>query len=213
MSTLTTEPGDWLPLWQQTWALLGAEPAATELGAVLAAWREPQRRYHDLRHLRDCLNRWSAWQHLADHPGEVALAIWYHDAVYQPQSSGNERQSADWAVRAMGEAGLGGRAAERVHALIMATCHDAPAATPDAQLLVDIDLAVLGATPARFDAYDADVRQEYGWVPKALYRRKRAEVLRHFLQRPRLYATEAAFHELEAQARRNLAAALAALGG
>ncbi|WP_374568587.1 N-methyl-D-aspartate receptor NMDAR2C subunit [Ideonella sp.] len=213
MSTLKTEPADLLPLWQQTWALLGAEPAATELGAVLAAWSEPQRHYHDLRHLRECLGRWSAWQHLAERPGEVALALWYHDAVYLPQAGDNERQSADWAVRALGEAGLGGRAAERVHALIMATCHDAPAATPDEQLLIDIDLAVLGAPPARFEVYDADVRQEYAWVPDALYRRKRAEVLQRFLQRPRIYATEAAFNELEAQARRNLAAALAALGG
>ncbi|WP_414654506.1 N-methyl-D-aspartate receptor NMDAR2C subunit [Ideonella sp.] len=207
------ETDGWLPPWQQTWALLDAEPAASELGAVLAAWSEPQRHYHDLRHLRDCLNRWSAWQHQAKHPGEVALAVWYHDAVYLPQATDNERQSADWAVRAMAEAGLGGPVAERVHTLIMATCHDAPAATPDARLLIDIDLAVLGAPAPRFAAYDADVRQEYAWVPEALYRRKRAEVLQHFLQRPRLYVTEAAFNELEAQARRNLAAALAALGG
>lgn len=101
MSPLTTEPGEWLPLWQQTWALLGASPPATELNAVLAAWNEPQRHYHDLRHLRECLGRWSAWQHLAEHPGEVALAVWYHDAVYQPQASANERQSAEWAERAM----------------------------------------------------------------------------------------------------------------
>ncbi len=213
MSTSTIEPGAWLPLWQQTWALLGAAPLATELGAVLAAWNEPQRRYHDLRHLRECLDRWSAWQHLAEHPGEVALAVWYHDAVYLPQSGDNERRSAEWAVRAMAGAGLGSPATERVHALIMATCHDAPAATPDQQLLIDIDLAVLGAPATRFEAYDADVRQEYGWVPEALYRRKRIEVLQRFLQRPRLYATEAAFNELEAQARHNLAAALSALGG
>lgn len=95
----------------------------------------------------------------------------------------------------------------------MATCHDAPAAAPDEQLLIDIDLAVLGAPPARFEAYAADVRQEYSWVPEALYQCKRAEVLQRFLQRPRLYATEAAFTELEAQARRNLSAALSALGG
>lgn len=206
-----TDMADWLPLWRQTWTLLGADASVPELTAVLAAWREPQRHYHDLRHLRECLGRWVAWQHLAEHPGEVALALWYHDAVYQPRSADNELQSAVWAVRAMTEARLDGQAAERVHALIMATCHDAPATTPDQRLLIDIDLAVLGASPQRFAAYDEDVRQEYGWVPSALYRTKRREVLERFLQRPRLYETDVAFDELEAQARRNLAAALSRL--
>lgn len=208
----STDLADWLPLWRQTWTLLGAEASVPELTAVLTAWNEPQRHYHDLRHLRECLGRWVAWQHLAKHPGEVALALWYHDAVYQPRSADNELQSAVWAVRAMADAHVDSQAGERVHALIMATCHDAPAQTPDEQLLVDIDLAVLGASPERFAAYDEDVRQEYGWVPSALYRPKRREVLERFLQRPRLYATDAAFDELEAQARRNLAAALSLLG-
>ena len=183
-----------------------------ELTTVLAAWSEPQRHYHDLRHLRECLGRWVAWQHLAEHPGEVALALWYHDVVYQPRLGDNELQSAAWAVRAMNDAHLDSRAAERVHALIMATCHDAPATTPDERLLIDIDLAVLGASPQRFAAYDEDVRQEYGWVPSALYRQKRGEVLARFLQRPRIYETDVAFDELEAQARRNLSTALSQLG-
>lgn len=207
-----TDMADWLPLWHQTWTLLGADASVPELTAVLAAWREPQRHYHDLRHLHECLGRWVAWQQLAEHPGEVALALWYHDAVYQPRSADNELQSAVWAVRAMTEARLDGQAAERVHALIMATCHDAPAMTPDQRLLIDIDLAVLGASPERFAAYDEDVRQEYGWVPSALYRTKRREVLARFLQRPRLYETDVAFDELEAQARRNLTAAISQLG-
>jgi len=203
---------DWQPLWRQTWTLLGTDASVPELSAVLAAWSEPQRHYHDLRHLRECLRRWTAWQHLAEHPGEVALALWYHDVVYQPRSGDNELHSATWAVRAMAEAHLDSQAAERVHALIMATCHDAPATTPDQRLLIDIDLAVLGASPERFAAYDDDVRQEYGWVPSELYRQKRREVLERFLQRPRLYETDAAFDELEAQARHNLAAALSRLG-
>jgi len=208
-----THLADWLPLWRQTWTLLGTEASVAELSAVLAAWSEPQRHYHDLRHLRECLGRWTAWQHLAERPGEVALAVWYHDVVYQPRSADNELQSAVWAVRAMTEARLDSGAAQRVHALIMATCHDAPATTPDERLLIDIDLAVLGASPERFAAYDDDVRQEYGWVSSELYRDKRREVLERFLQRPRLYETELAFDELEAQARRNLAAALSRLSG
>lgn len=198
----------WRTLWRESWLALGVEARESELQALLAAWSEPQRHYHDLRHLRECLLRWQSWKDQASHPGEVALALWYHDAVYQPQAGDNEQRSADWAARAMREASLGTDCIDRVHALIMATRHDAPAETPDAQLLVDIDLAVLGAGPERFGEYDLDVRAEYAWVPEALYRSKRREVLQGFAQRERIYQTRVAFDELEAQARVNLAAAI-----
>lgn len=197
--------------WHGTWQLLGAEAPAGELEALLAAWGEPQRHYHDRRHLRECLAHWAAWRGLAEHPGEVGLAVWYHDAVYDPQAKGNELRSAEWAARVVHEARLGDDVAGRVTALILATCHDAPLHGADARLLSDIDLAILGAAPPRFDGYDADVRREYAWVPEPLYRQKRCEVLQQFLHRERIYQTQPAFDALEAQARINLAAAVARL--
>ena len=96
----------------------------------------------------------------------------------------------------------------------MATQHDAPAAlgaSLDAQLLVDIDLSILGSPAERFERYDQDVRKEYAWVPGFRYQEARAQVLRSFLDRPRLYHREHAVAMLEAQARINLAAALSRL--
>jgi len=203
--------GTWLTLWRASWANLGVPARVPELTNVLVAWAEPQRHYHDQRHLLECLGRWSAWKHLAEQPGEVALALWYHDAVYSPKSTDNELRSAAWAARAMTDAGADAGAVQRVHDLIMATCHKAPAPTRDAELVVDIDLATLGAAPERFEAYDREIRKEYAWVPGFLYRRKRRAVLQAFLDRPRIYATDAAFVELEEPARRNLAAALSRL--
>lgn len=204
--------GSWLQTWRHSWQLLGVEGTVPELTAVLAAWGEPQRHYHDPRHLQECLDRWAQWQDQAERPGEVALALWYHDAVYGPQDKDNELRSAAWAARAMTSAGLPSEAVDRVHRLIMATCHDGETTFPDAALVVDIDLAILGASPERFEAYDTDVRKEYAWVPGFLYRRKRRAVLQSFLDRPRIYTTELAHRELDAAARRNLAAALSRLG-
>lgn len=197
--------------WNDTWQLLGAQAPGGELEALLAAWGEPQRHYHDHRHLRECLAHWAAWRGLAEHPGEVGLAVWYHDAVYDPQAKGNEQRSAEWAERVVHQAALGDDMAGRLRALIMATCHDAPLHGADARLLSDIDLAILGAAPPRFEGYDADVRREYAWVPEPLYRQKRCEVLQQFLHRERIYRTRPAFEALEAQARINLAAAVARL--
>lgn len=92
--------------------------------------------------------------------------------------------------------------------LIMTTRHDATPSDADEQLLVDIDLAILGATPERFAEYDAQVRAEYAWVPGFVYRMKRRSVLKAFLARPRLYGTDHFRARYEAQARRNLAAVL-----
>lgn len=190
--------------WQRAWAALGLSSPEGLMQQLIDAWAEPQRHYHSLQHLRECLALLEPALDLVKRPGEVELALWFHDAVYDPQAKGNEARSADWAVEALAQAGAGREVQERVHALIMATCHDAEPVDADARLLVDIDLAILGADPARFAEYDAQVREEYRWVPDLIYRAKRREVLAGFLARPALYGTERFRERFEAQARENL---------
>lgn len=199
--------------WADTWRDLHlAAPDDDTLASLLAHWAQAHRRYHTLQHLRECLALFDANRALARHPGEVALAVWFHDAVYDTGRHDNEAASADWAVRALAQAGAATEVVQRVHALIMATRHSQAPATPDERLLVDIDLAILGAAPARFDEYERQIRDEYGFVPEALFREKRGEVLRGFLERPTLFATPALSDRFEAAARANLARAIAALG-
>lgn len=183
----------------------------------MTAWSEPQRHYHDQRHLRECLALWARWREHSPRAGEVAIALWFHDAIYDPEASvagSNELNSAAWAARSLVRAGADIDTAQRVHDLVMTTQHDAPAAlgaSPEAQLLVDIDLSILGSPAERFERYDQDVRKEYAWVPGFRYQEARAQVLQSFIDRPRLYRGEHAVALLEAQARINLAAALSRL--
>lgn len=176
----------------------------------MAAYGEPQRRYHTLQHLRECLDHLQPVLGLAAHPGELELALWFHDAVYDVKGKDNELRSAQWAADELVRGSASTDQAQRVHALIMATCHTtATPADEDSQLLVDIDLAILGAAPARFAEYEAQIRAEYRWVPGPIYRMKRRSVLQGFLGRPAIYGT-AHFRVLyEAQARVNLQGALA----
>ena len=203
--------------WNAAWSALGRPAPAGLQAELMTAWAEPHRHYHDQRHLRECLALWARWRGQCEHAGEVAVALWFHDAIYDPrapQAGSNELNSAAWAARSLIRAGLPSETAQRVHDLVMATQHDAPAALSsdaDAQLLVDIDLSILGSPPERFERYDQDVRKEYAWVPGLRYRTKRAQVLQGFLERPRLYHGEAAVNLLEGQARINLAAALSRL--
>lgn len=194
--------------WQRLWTGLGLPAPAGLLPALLAAYSEPQRHYHTLQHLDECFAHFDTVKELAEHPLDIELALWFHDSVYDVHARDNEARSSAWADRTLREAGLPTDACARIHALIMATCHDALPASPDAQLLTDIDLAILGAEPERFAEYEQQIRREYAHVPDALFKAKRREILQGFLDRERLFQTPPCHARYEAAARRNLASAI-----
>jgi predicted metal-dependent HD superfamily phosphohydrolase len=195
--------------WQALWRKLGAQADEALFQRLVAAYSEPHRHYHTLQHLRECLEMFASVRQLAQRPAEAELALWFHDAVYDPTRADNEERSAGWARQSVLDAGLTQDVAARVHAMVMATKHAEVPQDADTQLLVDVDLAILGAAPQRFDESDAQVRREYAHVPEADFRPGRTRVLRGFLQRPRIYATELFRRRFEAQARENLARAIA----
>lgn len=195
--------------WHAPWRELGCPQGdETVFNQLVAAWSEPQRHYHTLQHLRECLALFDAHRGQALHPAEIELALWFHDAFYDARRHDNEQRSADWAREALRAAGVSMAVAQRVHALVMDTRHAGPPTAPDAQLLVDIDLAILGAPAQRFDESDAQIRREYAHVPEAQWREGRSGVLRGFLQRPHIYGTAAFRAAREHQARENLTRAI-----
>ena len=190
--------------WQRAWAALGAG-APQGLGErLLASYAEPQRKYHTLQHLGECIRHFEPALGLARHPGEVEVALWFHDAIYEPRQSDNELRSASWAVKELGAAGLPAEVAGRVRALVMATRHAALPESDDERILVDVDLSILGAEADRYAQYAAQVREEYAWVPGWIFRRKRKALLREFLAREPIYGTQHFRDRFEARARENL---------
>ncbi|RYY64498.1 MAG: N-methyl-D-aspartate receptor NMDAR2C subunit [Comamonadaceae bacterium] len=198
--------------WQAAWQALGvATPDVALFDALLAAYAEPQRHYHTLQHLGECLDWLDRTRDAADRPAEVALALWFHDAIYDVHAHDNEARSADWARKALTSAGVANDIAARVHALVMATLHNAVPVGRDAVLLVDIDLSILGAAPARFAEYEEQIRREYAHVPPELFAPRRREILQRFLAREPLFQTDALRDACEAAARRNLQTAIDAV--
>lgn len=198
--------------WQETWQTLGLASPPGLLHQLEKKWQEPQRAYHTLDHLESGLALLGEYRHLAARPPELELAFYFHDAVYDPTRADNEEQSAELAATALAQAGASRELIERIAALILFTRHQAePPGDPDAQLLVDVDLAILGAETQIFDRYESAVREEYGFVPKAIFRRKRREILASFLARPQIYLTPALHERFEAKARENLTRVVAAL--
>jgi predicted metal-dependent HD superfamily phosphohydrolase len=179
---------------------------------LVAAYDEPQRKYHTRQHLSECLTLLDRHLELAKEPAEVEIALWFHDGVYDVRARDNESRSAEWAERELRLAGVAPERVARVGELILATRHSTPPRGRDEMLVVDIDLAILGAPRARFDEYEAQIRAKYSWVPGFIFRRKRREVLSGFLSRNPIYNTPALRETLEARARDNLTHALQRLG-
>lgn len=177
---------------------------------LLMAWGEPWRAYHTPQHLAECLAAFAEVRGTLCDPAAVGLALLFHDAIYDPARSDNEVRSADWASEALLAMGAKPMLRTAVKTLVLATQHHEPAgegvAATDLDALLDIDLAILGSTPARFAEYEEQIRREYAFVPEAEFKAARQRVMRGFAARRPLYRSAYFQLRLEAAARRNLAA-------
>jgi predicted metal-dependent HD superfamily phosphohydrolase len=180
---------------------------------VVGRHREPQRRYHGVRHIVWVVrhvHELAAEVSVRD-AGAVVAAAFFHDAVYRPGASDNERESAALAERVLADLGWDATRCRVVGDLVRATERHEPDGDPDRSVLIDADLAVLGSEPAAYQAYVTGVRAEHAAVDEDAWRRGRAAVLRRLLDRDPLYATVPGGRRWESRARANLAAELATL--
>ena len=194
---------------------------AQQLAQIEAAYATPPRAYHDFHHVREVLRH---YDDVAAGPGwvqpdEVRLAVLYHDAVYEPGRKDNERRSAELAVagiaRWLPDTGID---AARVAELIGLTARHGSfspqdfgktALADDTRHFLDCDMAILGAEPAAFDAYDRAIAAEYrGHVPDWLFRVNRKRFLKALLARPRIYLSEFFHERYDVRARANLRRAI-----
>ena len=166
---------------------------------LLAAWDRAG--YHDLLHLEEVLDRLDVLA-AAGAPFDrtaVALAAWFHDAVYDGADDDEER-SAQWAERALPPAVAG-----EVARLVRMTAEHRPAADdPSGTALSDADLGILAAPRGRYDAYAAGVRADFAHVGDDDFRAGRAAVLRDLVERAHLFSTAHARELWEEAARANL---------
>jgi predicted metal-dependent HD superfamily phosphohydrolase/RimJ/RimL family protein N-acetyltransferase len=205
-------------------AMIGNAPVvlpSAQWAAIESAHATPPRAYHDFDHVCAVLRHYDevdagpGWTQ----PVEIYLAILYHDAIYEAGRHDNETRSAELAVaeiaRWLPDAGID---TARVAELIALTARHgrlAPAdlgndaAADDARHFLDCDMAILGAEPAVFDAYDRGIAAEYrGRIPGWLFRINRRRFLKGLLAKERIFLSDFFHVRLDAQARDNLRRAL-----
>jgi len=202
---MTASPQRWQRLWRQVGARDDGHPAYQEL---VSLYSQPHRHYHNLNHISECLNEFDSALYLAKQPLAVELAIWFHDAVYDTHATDNEEQSAELAKTRIGPMKEDANLLASAWALVLATKTHDPSYHPDAPLLVDIDLSILGKSQEQFWQYENQIRREYDWVPQGTFAAKRAEILERFLARERIYSTQLFFEKYEKQARANIQASI-----
>ncbi|MBK8284947.1 MAG: hypothetical protein IPK97_08655 [Ahniella sp.] len=189
---------------------------ATLVQTVVSAYGQSPRAYHGADHIVEVLAQWRSvaagpgWQQ----PRETWLALLFHDAVYEAGRRDNEAMSAALARHEL-EAHLEklGIDIERVCTLIELTARHGRLGLADvdsdAALMLDCDMAILGASEERFDAYDAAIAEEYRDVlPAWMFRFNRRRFLKHLLGLDRIFLSDFFHERLDAPARANLRRAI-----
>jgi predicted metal-dependent HD superfamily phosphohydrolase len=209
-------PADEDPLarrWREASDAVGADRAASTAWYrrlwLLHAGRS--RFYHGLAHVQEALEAAEAMAAggvAVARPAAVALALFFHDAVYEPARGDNEEASArlflDFAAAAAPALPPADRDAAAAWIRRTAAHHAGPPAAGDLAVVLDADLAVLGAPAARYARYAEGIRREYAHLPEAEFVRARARVLEGLLGQERLFCTPWAAGRLDAPARANL---------
>ena len=195
------------------WRRCVASPDCVAAGEVQADLRRrlgaPERRFHNLHHIRDCLDRFDEVASLLSDRDAVEVALWFHDAVYVPSDADNERYSAElFFARSNGANPLFRR---RVCGLILATRHQGEAHSNDRRFIEDIDLAGFGAPWDQFMREGALLREEFAAKTDAQYFAGQVCFLERLKQRPWFFATDYFRDRYEARAQANLNGLLALL--
>lgn len=194
----------------QRWRALAGEELDDLGRALIAAYEEPQRRYHSIGHVRWLLDEAERRAPLIADCQFVGFAVWFHDAIYEPGRSDNEERSAAWAEAALPP----GVRTDRVARVIrMTKDHAKGDAGADEALFLDMDIAILGAPREVYARYANDIRAEFSHVPDPLFNAGRSAFLKSQLARERLFRTDIYEQELAGAARQNMILELAALKG
>ncbi len=204
----------------EAWRTFGPSGNPEAVFSLLTAcYTEEGREYHDTRHVSHCFHEF--W-HYNDTPftgknlsarkaAIVRLFAAFHDAVYDPHRTDSEERSARLAEGLLQLSGADESVVREVAELVRFTKYAAVPKTEMEKLVSDLDLCIFGTEQESFDWYENGIRKEYGFVPEAEFRAKRAKILQGFLDRPNIYFTKYFRDKYEAKARENLKRSVAKL--
>lgn len=178
--------------------------SALTFGMIETLYAHPVRSYHNLDHVRSCLEVLDSVRMLAEDRDAVEFALWLHDCVYDGERPDNEARSADAAGMIAGFVACRPDFVERVRDLIMVTRHERTPPGGDEALISDVDLSILGAAWEEYDRYRRAIRAEFSFASDEHFAQGRHAFLERMLDRERIYATGWFRAQREGPARANM---------
>jgi predicted metal-dependent HD superfamily phosphohydrolase len=190
---------------------LGADETMTQkwTKALISRYTETQRHYHTIEHINSMLTCYEQYRYKIEDESVIKLAILFHDWIYDPRAQGNELESVNCFQEFADEMNLPQPIRSRVSEYIERTItHTLPItdgeADSDLRFFLDFDLEVLSRNSTDYALYAEQIRQEYSHFTESDYCVGRIKVLKTFLERERLYFSDA-FHRMHEEiARENL---------
>jgi predicted metal-dependent HD superfamily phosphohydrolase len=160
------------------------------------------RHYHNLDHLENMLSELSKIQSEVKDLDCLLFAIYYHDIIYKSTKSNNEHQSALTFENRIVKTSF--EKLNECMSQIEATKEHKISDDYDTNLLLDLDLSVLGKTSEEYKKYSESIRKEYQIYPDFMYRKGRKKVLKSILELDFIYKTDYFKRMYENQAKENL---------
>lgn len=172
-------------------------------------YSKPSRHYHNLEHLETMFSELENIKFLVNRWDELLLSIYYHDIIYKTTKSDNEHQSALVFEKRMQKTSF--LAIDECKKQIELTKTHQLSEDDDTNILMDLDLAILGKKPHIYKTYCDAIRKEYQLYPDLIYCNGRKKVLKHMLSLDSIYKTDWFRQTYENQARENLQSELDSL--
>ncbi|MFD1770596.1 HD domain-containing protein [Sphingobacterium suaedae] len=171
---------------------------------LVDAYGNPGRYYHNLTHIRHMLSEAESARDTINDYDSLLLAVFYHDVVYDPTSTTNEENSVRFAKRHLLQLHVGTDQLHVVEAHILATKNHQQSTVADRNILLDVDLAILGQPWPRYYIYVQAIRREYSMYSDPEYTAGRLAVLSTFLGKDAVYKTLPFRRRYEKQAQKNI---------
>ena len=192
----------------ELWNKLDARNPDKEYTLLQNLYSDGKRYYHNMLHVHKVLTEFDYVKHLAENPMALELAIFYHDAIYDPMQNDNEEESARLLARSGVRSAIDIKIIDKAYLLVMATKHESPPLTIDEKIITDCDISSLGKSDREFDEQNYDVWQEYSFLPKDIFFQRRKQLLQQFLDKPSIYQTDFFRKKYEVQAQKNIRRAI-----
>jgi predicted metal-dependent HD superfamily phosphohydrolase len=165
-------------------------------------YSEKNRFYHNLTHLENMLLELEFIKDKAIDLDSILFSVYYHDIIYDASKSNNEEKSAEYLEKSLIKTSF--EAIESCKNQIIATKLHEESSDMDVNILLDIDMSILGQSWGIYKDYYKKIRKEYNIYPDFLYKKGRKKALKLFLEQNKIFKTDFFFEKYEKQARANI---------